>query len=85
MMNLFECLIVDMWSLGGVSHKDLMKLCWTTWSHCFGFMPTLMKLWRFDSIHVEQPLNACLPHESIIRKERLMFVIHIVDLVALVW
>jgi len=49
------------------------------WNHA-----TLMKLWRFDVIHVEQALNACPPHGSIIRKECLMFVIHIVDLVALV-
>jgi len=47
-------------------------------------MPSLMKLWRFDVIYVEQALNACTPHGSIIRKECLMFIIHIVDLVALV-
>jgi len=50
------------------------------WNHA-----TLMKLWRFDGIHVEQALNACPQHGSIIRKECLMFVIHMVDLVALVW
>ena len=74
-----------MWSPGDVSHEDFMNLCWTTWSHCFGIMPSLMKLWRFDGIHVWQALNACPPHGSITRKECLMFVIHIVDLVALVW
>jgi len=84
---LISCLdkIVDMWSLYGVFHEDLMKLCWTNlkpllWNHT-----TLVELWRFDIIHVEQTLNMCPPHESIIRKECLMFVIHIVDLVALVW
>jgi len=66
-----------------------MKIWWSfielTWSHYFGFMPTLMKLWRFDVIHVEQALNVCPPHGSIIRKECLMLIIHIVDLVALMW
>jgi len=38
--------------MGDVSHEDFMKLCWTTWSHCFRIMPLLMKLWRFDGIHV---------------------------------
>jgi len=33
---------------------------------------------------VEQTLNACPPHGSIIRKECLMVVIHIIDLIALV-
>jgi len=47
-------------------------------------MPTLMKLRRFDGIHVDQVLNACPPHGLIIRREYLMFVIHMVDLVALI-
>jgi len=76
--------LVDMWSLGSVSHEDLMKLCWTNLKPLFWNHATLMKLRRFYGTYVEQALNTCPPHESIIRKECLMFVIHIVDLVALV-
>jgi len=40
--------------------------------------------WRFDGIHVDQGWNVCSPHGYIIKKVYLMFVIHIVDLVALI-
>jgi len=49
-----------------------------------GMKPTLMKERRFDDIHVDQGWNLCSPHSYIIKKVYLNFVIHIVDLVALV-
>jgi len=47
-------------------------------------MPALMKIRRFEGIHVDQVFNACPPHGLIIRREYLIFVIHFVDLGALV-
>ena len=47
-------------------------------------MPTLMKIRIFDGINVDQVLNVCPSHGLIIRREYLMFVIHMVDLVALI-
>jgi len=49
-----------------------------------GMKPTLMKERRFDGIHVDQGWNVCSPHSYIIKKVYLNFVIHIVDLVALI-
>jgi len=46
--------------------------------------PTLMKERRFDGMHVDQGWNVCSPHSYIIKKVYLKFVIHIVDLVALI-
>ena len=46
--------------------------------------PTLMNERRFDGIHVDQGWNVCFPHSYIIRKVYLKFVIHVVDLVALI-
>jgi len=46
--------------------------------------PTLMKERKFDGIHVDQGWNVCSPHSYIIKKVYLKFVIHIVDLVALI-
>jgi len=43
-----------------------------------------MKERRFDDIHVNQGWNVCSPHGYIIKKVYLNFVIHIVDLVALI-
>ena len=49
-----------------------------------GIKSTLMKDRRFDGIHVDQGWNMCSPRGYIIKKVYLMFVIHIVDLVALI-
>ena len=49
-----------------------------------GMKPTLMKERRFDDIHVDQGWNMCFPHNYIITKVYLKFVIHFVDLVALI-
>ena len=49
-----------------------------------GTKPTLMKERRFNDMHVDQGWNVCSPHGYIIKKVYLKFVIHIVDLVALI-
>jgi len=49
-----------------------------------GIKPTLVKERRFDDIHVDQGRKVCSPHSYIIKKVYLIFVIHIVDLVALI-
>jgi len=49
-----------------------------------GMKPTLMKERRFDDIDVDQGWNMCSPHSYIIKKVYLKFVIHILDLVALI-
>ena len=49
-----------------------------------GMKPTLMKERRFDGMHVDQDWNVCSPHSYIIKKVYSKFVIHIVDLVALI-
>ena len=46
--------------------------------------PTLMNERRFDDIHVDQGSNVCSLCSYIIKKVYLKFVIHIVDLVALI-
>jgi len=80
---------VDMWSQGGMSLEDLMKIWWSFLNYLetitIGIKPTLMKIRRFGGIHVDQGWNVCSPHGYIIKKLYLMFVIHIVDLVALIW
>ena len=43
-----------------------------------------MKERRFDGIDVDQGWNVCSPHSYIIKKMYFKFVIHIVDLVALI-
>jgi len=43
-----------------------------------------MKERRFDDIHVDQGLNVCSSCSYIIKKMYLKFVIHIIDLVALI-
>jgi len=49
-----------------------LKIWWSfvevTWSHCFGIMPTLMKLWIFDVARVDQTLYACPLYGSIMGK-----------------
>ena len=49
-----------------------------------GMKTKLIKIRRFDGIHVDQGWNVCTPHGYIIKKVDLKFVIHIVDLVALI-
>jgi len=49
-----------------------------------GIKPTLIKERRFDDIYVDQAWNVCSPYSYIIKKVYLMFVIHIVDLIALI-
>ena len=49
-----------------------------------GMKPTLMKERTFDDIHDDQGWNVCSPHSYIIKKVYFLFVIHIVDLVALI-
>jgi len=81
-----EC--VDMRSQGGLLLEDLMKFKWSTfelsWSHYHWNEAFIHKEKRFDGIHVDQGWNVCFPHSYIIKKVYLKFVIHIVDLVALI-
>ena len=49
-----------------------------------GTKSTFIKERRFDGIHVDQSWNVCSPHGYIIKKVYLMFVIHILNLVALI-
>jgi len=49
-----------------------------------GMKPTLMKERRFDDNHVDQGWNVCSLYGYIIKKVYLKFVIHIIDLVALI-
>jgi len=49
-----------------------------------GMKPTLMKERRFGGVYVDQGWNMCSPHSYIIKKVYLKFVIHFVDLVALI-
>ena len=76
--------IVDMWSQGGMPLEDLMKPFWTTLKPLLFMKPTLMKIRRFDGIHVDQGWNVCSPHGYIIKKMYLKFVIHILDLITLI-
>ena len=49
-----------------------------------GMKPTLMKERRFDDIYGDQGWNVCSPCCYIIKKVYLLFVIHVVDLKALI-
>jgi len=49
-----------------------------------GMKSTLMKERRFDDNHVDQGWNMCSPCSYVIKKVYLLFVIHVVDLVALI-
>jgi len=49
-----------------------------------GMKPTLMKERRFDDIHGDQGWSACSLCSYIIKKVYLLFVIHVVDLKALI-
>ena len=64
----------------------LVKIWWSFLKYLevitIGIKLTLMKIRRFDGIHVDHVLNAHHSHGLIIRREYLMFVIHIVDIVA---